>query len=59
MKTTKSIQLNEKLHIQLKEYCNSKGLKLQSFVEKLIEYELRENLRSNNQESSFGKSKEI
>lgn len=40
MKVTKSIQIREQIHTKLKQYCNSNGLKLQRFVEKLIEYEL-------------------
>jgi hypothetical protein len=52
MKTSKSIQLNETLHTQLKAYCNVNGLKLQSFVEKLIENELSKDLRSNRRTSA-------
>ena len=52
MKTSKSIQINESLHAQLKEHCNVHGLKMQVFVEKLIEYGLSKNLQSNNCEST-------
>lgn len=33
---TKAIQVDEKIHEQLKQYCNEHGLKLQKLVEKLI-----------------------
>jgi hypothetical protein len=47
MKTSKSIQITEMLHARLKEYCTINGLKLQIFVEKLIENELSKSVRPN------------
>ena len=38
---TKPIQIDSKLHIELKQYCNEKGLKLQKLVEILIREKLK------------------
>jgi hypothetical protein len=48
---TKSVQLNSKLHSEVKEYCNENGLKLQQFVETLIENGLSKNIQSNSRKS--------
>jgi predicted DNA binding CopG/RHH family protein len=37
MEATKSIQINYQLHTHVKKYCSDNGLKLQKFVEKLIQ----------------------
>ncbi len=55
MKTTKSIQINQKLHAQIKEYCDKNGLKLQKFVEILISHGLSETVQSNNKEGKLAK----
>jgi hypothetical protein len=38
---TKPIQIDSKLHAELKQYCNEKGLKLQKLVEILIKEKLK------------------
>jgi hypothetical protein len=38
---TKPIQIDSKLHADLKQYCNERGLKLQKIVEMLIKEKLK------------------
>ena len=38
---TKSIQIDSKIHSQLKEYCEGNGLKLQKLIERLILKEIK------------------
>jgi hypothetical protein len=38
---TKPIQIDLKLHTELKQYCNERGLKLQKLVEILIKEKLK------------------
>lgn len=45
MKMTKSIQINAELHAKVKQHCENNGLKLQKFIEKLIEDGLSANKR--------------
>lgn len=40
---TKAIQIDIKMHEQLKQYCNDNGLKIQKLVEKLIKNEIERN----------------
>jgi predicted DNA binding CopG/RHH family protein len=47
MEQTKSIQINNELHTEVKKYCSDNGLKLQKFVEKLIKDGLYKNIQSN------------
>ena len=44
---TKAIQIDIKIHEQLKQYCNNKGLKMQKLIEKLIINEINRNLQDN------------
>jgi hypothetical protein len=44
---TKAIQIDIKIHEQLKQYCNDNGLKLQKLIEKLIINETNRNLQDN------------
>lgn len=39
---TKAIQIDIKIHEQLKQHCNGLGLKLQKLVEKLIIKEIKD-----------------
>jgi hypothetical protein len=38
---TKAIQIDIKIHEQLKQYCNDSGLKMQKLIEKLIINEIK------------------
>jgi len=40
---TKAIQITLDLHVELKQYCSERGLKLQKLVELLIEEKLKKN----------------
>jgi hypothetical protein len=40
---TKAIQIDIKIHEQLKQYCNDNGLKMQKLIEKLIINEINRN----------------
>ena len=40
---TKAIQIDIKIHEQLKQYCNDNGLKMQKLIEKLIINEIKRN----------------
>lgn len=40
---TKAIQVDIKIHEQLKQYCSDNGLKMQKLTEKLIINEIRRN----------------
>jgi hypothetical protein len=40
---TKAIQIDIKIHKQLKQYCNDNGLKMQKLIEKLIINETNRN----------------
>lgn len=40
---TKAVQIDIKIHEQLKQYCNDNGLKMQKLIEKLIINEIRRN----------------
>lgn len=51
METTKSIQINPNLHANVKRHCSENGLKLQKFVEKLIEDGLSKSIRPDSTES--------
>jgi hypothetical protein len=53
MKATKAIQVDSKLHNDLKVYCVSNGIVLQKLVEKLIESELSKSIRRNNTKSKI------
>ena len=44
---TKAIQIDIKIHEQLKQYCNDNGLKMQKLIEKLIINEINRNLQNN------------
>jgi hypothetical protein len=44
---TKAIQIDIKIHEQLKQYCNANGLKMQKLIEKLIINETNRNLQDN------------
>lgn len=44
---TKAIQIDAKVHEQLKKYCNENGLKMQKLIEKLIINETNRNLQDN------------
>ena len=44
---TKAIQIDIKIHEQLKQYCNDNGLKMQKLIEKLIINEINRNLQGN------------
>jgi len=44
---TKAIQIDTKVHEQLKKYCNENGLKMQKLIEKLIINEINRNLQDN------------
>lgn len=57
MKTTKSIQINPTLHAKVKEHCKKNGLKLQKFVEILIENGLSESIQWISRESKISKQK--
>lgn len=43
---TKAIQINIKIHEQLKQYCNDNGLKMQKLIEKLIINETNRNIQN-------------
>ena len=43
----KVIQINIKIHEQLKQYCDDNGLKMQKLIEKLIINEINRNLQNN------------
>jgi len=43
---TKAIQIDIKIHEQLKQYCNDNGLKMQKLIEKLIINETNRNLQN-------------
>ena len=57
MKATKALQLDYKLHNELKLYCVSKGIVMQKLVERLIENELSKGIQSNSRESKISKQK--
>jgi hypothetical protein len=40
---TKAIQIDIKIHEQLKQYCNDNGLKMQKLIEKLIINKIKRN----------------
>ena len=40
---TKAIQIDIKIHEQLKQYCDDNGLKMQKLIEKLIINEIKRN----------------
>jgi hypothetical protein len=40
---TKAIQIDIKIHEQLKQYCNDNGLKMQKLIEKLIINDIKNN----------------
>jgi hypothetical protein len=44
---TKAIQIDIKIHEQLKQYCNDNGLKMQKLIEKLILNETNRNIQNN------------
>lgn len=44
---TKAIQIDIKIHEQLKQYCNDNGLKMQKLIEKLIINEINRNIQNN------------
>ena len=44
---TKSIQIDENLHTQIKEYCNEKGLKIQKYIENTVKNELSKDIQRN------------
>ena len=44
---TKAIQIDIKIHEQLKQHCNDNGLKLQKLIEKPIINEINRNLQDN------------
>jgi hypothetical protein len=44
---TKAIQIDLKIHEQLKQYCNDNGLKMQKLIEKLIINETKGNIQDN------------
>jgi len=44
---TKAIQIDIKIHEQLKQYCNDNGLKMQKLIEKLIINETKGNIQDN------------
>lgn len=48
---TKAIQIDIKIHEQLKKYCGDNGLKMQKLVEKLIINETTNNRDLQNNES--------
>jgi hypothetical protein len=43
---TKAIQIDTKIHEQLKQYCNDNGLKMQKLIEKLIINETNRNIQN-------------
>jgi hypothetical protein len=44
---TKAIQIDIKIHEQLKQYCDDNGLKMQKLIEKLIINEIKRNIQDN------------
>jgi hypothetical protein len=44
---TKAIQIDIKIHEQLKQYCNDNGLKMQKLIEKMIINETNRNIQNN------------
>ena len=51
MEATKSIQINYQLHTEVKKYCSDNGLKLQKFIEKLIEDGLSKSISPDSRKS--------
>ena len=45
---TKAIQIDIKIHEQLKQYCNDNGLKMQKLIEKLIIKQIENEYQSKN-----------
>ena len=54
---TKAIQIDIKIHEQLKQYCNDNGLKMQKLIEKLIIKQIENEHQSSNSSIHYQKGK--